>query len=77
MIRVAVDALGGDHAPEEIVGGAVAAVSDQIRPTLFGPSGLDTHDLPLEHIVDHPKARALARKRLSSVAQSYLESLCE
>ena len=32
---------------------------------------------PLEYIVDHPKARALARKRLSSVAQGYLESLCE
>jgi hypothetical protein len=32
---------------------------------------------PLEHIVDHPKARALARKRLSTVAQSYLEGLCE
>jgi hypothetical protein len=32
---------------------------------------------PLEHIVDAPKARALARKRLSSVAQGYLESLCE
>ena len=32
---------------------------------------------PLEELVDHPKARALARKRLSSVAQSYLEGLCE
>lgn len=32
---------------------------------------------PLEHIVDAPKARALARKRLSPVAQGYLESLCE
>ncbi len=32
---------------------------------------------PLEHIVDAPRARALARKRLSSVAQGYLESLCE
>ena len=32
---------------------------------------------PLEQLIDHPKARALARKRLSSVAQSYLESLCE
>ena len=32
---------------------------------------------PLEHLIDHPKARALARKRLSSVAQSYMESLCE
>jgi hypothetical protein len=32
---------------------------------------------PLEYIVDAPKARALARKRLSPVAQSYMESLCE
>ena len=32
---------------------------------------------PLEHIVDAPKARALARKRLSDIAQGYLESLCE
>jgi hypothetical protein len=32
---------------------------------------------PLEYIVDAPKARALARKRLSPVAKGYLESLCE
>src|SRR5690349_25174537 len=32
---------------------------------------------PLEYIVDAPKARALARKRLSVEAQGYLESLCE
>jgi hypothetical protein len=32
---------------------------------------------PLEHIVDAPKARALARKRLSFLAQGYLASLCE
>ena len=32
---------------------------------------------PLEYIVDAPKARALARKRLSAEAQGYLESLCE
>jgi hypothetical protein len=32
---------------------------------------------PLEYIVDAPKARQLARKRLSPVAVSYLESLCE
>lgn len=32
---------------------------------------------PLEYIVDAPKARELARKRLSPVAQSYMESLCE
>jgi hypothetical protein len=32
---------------------------------------------PLEYILDAPKARALARKRLSPAAQGYLESLCE
>ena len=38
--RVAVDALGGDHAPDEIVAGAVAAASDSIAPILFGPGSL-------------------------------------
>jgi hypothetical protein len=32
---------------------------------------------PLEHIMDAPKARELARKRLSPEAQGMLESLCE
>jgi len=32
---------------------------------------------PLEHIMDAPKARELARKRLSPMAQGMLESLCE
>jgi len=32
---------------------------------------------PLEAIVDAPKACAMARKRLSGIAQSYLESLRE
>jgi hypothetical protein len=32
---------------------------------------------PLEYIVDAPKARALAKKRLSLAAQGYLEALCE
>jgi hypothetical protein len=31
----------------------------------------------LESIVDAPKARALAMKRLSPTAQGYLEALCE
>jgi hypothetical protein len=32
---------------------------------------------PLEQIIDHPKARAMARKQLCTVAQGYLEGLCE
>jgi phosphate acyltransferase len=47
MIRVAVDALGGDHAPEEIVAGAAAAASAEIAPILFGPAGIDTAGLQL------------------------------
>jgi phosphate acyltransferase len=34
--RVAVDAMGGDRAPEEIVAGAVEARSDTVEPVLFG-----------------------------------------
>lgn len=46
-VRVAVDALGGDNAPEEIVAGAAAAASSEIEPILFGPAGLETLGLPL------------------------------
>jgi phosphate acyltransferase len=46
MIRVAVDALGGDRAPDEIVGGAADAASAEIQPILVGPSSLETHGLP-------------------------------
>ena len=45
--RVAVDALGGDHAPDEIVAGAVAAASDSIAPILFGPGSLAETGLEL------------------------------
>jgi phosphate acyltransferase len=47
MIRVAVDAMGGDRGPEEIVAGALAAASDEIVPILTGPRGLETHGLEL------------------------------
>jgi glycerol-3-phosphate acyltransferase PlsX len=46
-VRVAVDALGGDHAPVEIVAGALEAHSSEIEPILFGPSGLETGGLTL------------------------------
>ena len=46
-VRVAVDALGGDHAPDEVVAGAAAAASETITPVLFGPPDLDAHGLEL------------------------------
>ena len=47
MARVAVDALGGDNAPDEVILGALDAAADGIEVTLFGPAGLDTQGLPL------------------------------
>ena len=47
MTRVAVDALGGDKAPEEVVAGALEAAGEGIEPILYGPAGLDTGGLPL------------------------------
>jgi glycerol-3-phosphate acyltransferase PlsX len=47
MIRIAVDAMGGDRGPEVVVEGALAARTDGIEPVLFGSAGLDTGGLPL------------------------------
>jgi phosphate acyltransferase len=54
-IRVAVDAMGGDRAPEEIVAGAVEAASEELEPILFGRrSELDPFagELPIVHCED-------------------------
>lgn len=68
--RVAVDALGGDHAPGAVVAGAVAAASDSIAPLLFGPPGLDTHGLDLvpceDAIAMHEKPADAVRSKPDS-----------
>jgi phosphate acyltransferase len=46
-VRVAVDAMGGDRGPEEIVLGALEASRDGVTPILFGPAGLETGGLEL------------------------------
>jgi glycerol-3-phosphate acyltransferase PlsX len=48
-VRVAVDAMGGDRGPDEVVAGALEAALDGIVPVLFGPPSLDTRGL--EHVV--------------------------
>ena len=58
-MRVAVDALGGDRAPGEVVAGALEAAADGIEVTLFGPAGLDTGGLAL---VEAPEAIDMAEK---------------
>src|SRR5262245_30976147 len=75
MIRVAVDGLGGDRAPDEIVAGALAASSADTQPTIFGPPGLATEGLPLvetsESIAmdDHP-VESVREKEDSSLVRA-------
>ena len=74
-IRVAIDALGGDHAPGEVVAGAVEAASDAIEPVLFGPAGLDAQGLglvPCEQAIamDEKPAEAVRAKPDSSLVRS-------
>jgi phosphate acyltransferase len=47
MSRIAVDAMGGDRGPEEVVAGALEARSDEVTPVLVGPAVLDTQGLEL------------------------------
>jgi glycerol-3-phosphate acyltransferase PlsX len=64
LARVAVDALGGDRAPDEVVAGALAAAADGIEVTLFGPTGLETGGLPL---VEAPDRIDMAEKPAEAV----------
>ena len=64
MARVAIDALGGDNAPDEVIAGALDAAADGIDVSLFGPAGLDTQGLPL---VDAPDRIEMAEKPAEAV----------
>ncbi|MGD0273600.1 MAG: phosphate acyltransferase PlsX [Gaiellaceae bacterium] len=48
-IRVAVDAMGGDNAPEAIIAGALQAADDRIEPILVGRRNIDPGGLA--HVV--------------------------
>jgi glycerol-3-phosphate acyltransferase PlsX len=69
-VRVAVDALGGDHGPENIVAGALEAASPTVKPILFGPPGIETHGLELveatESIAMHEKPVEAVRAKTDS-----------
>lgn len=64
MIRVAVDAMGGDRGPAEIVAGAVDAASDTVQPVIVGPHGLDTQGLEL---IEAPDVIAMDEKPTEAV----------
>ena len=74
-VRVAVDAMGGDRAPEEIVAGALAARSVRVEPVLHGrrdaleplAGGLEIVDAPDVVGMDEKPADAVRTKRESSL----------
>ena len=75
MIRIAVDAMGADRGPEEIVAGALDARSADVVPVLVGPRDLDTHGLELieAHDViamDEKPTEAVRRKPDSSLVRA-------
>jgi glycerol-3-phosphate acyltransferase PlsX len=72
MTRVAVDAMGGDRGPDEVVAGALEVVSPEIQPILFGPAGLETSGLELVETtqvigMDEKPAEAVRAKPDSSL----------
>jgi glycerol-3-phosphate acyltransferase PlsX len=64
VARVAVDAMGGDRGPSEIVAGALAASDDSVTPVLFGPAALEAHGLELH---DAPDVIAMREKPTDAV----------
>ncbi len=79
MVRIAVDAMGGDHAPVEIVRGAEAAIAEKIaeivlvgdenaiRPLLASPSSIEIVHTPVFVDTKESPSGALRRKKDSSV----------
>ena len=89
-IRIAIDAMGGDYAPQEIVKGAVeAARSDQrLVPILVGPievirkelaecdaDGLDIHCLHADDFIKEEENPALAVRRKPNLSISVATKL--
>src|SRR5437588_6271968 len=75
MPRIAVDAMGGDRGPAEVVAGALEAASDGLTPFMYGSRGTKTGGLELREtkgvIEMHDKpAEAVRSKPESSLVSS-------
>ena len=75
MARIAVDAMGSDRDPGEIVAGALEARADGIEPVLFGdpsvdPHGLEFHETTSVIEMDESPAEAVRAKPESSLVQA-------
>jgi phosphate acyltransferase len=74
-VRVAVDAMGGDRAPEEIVAGALAAASDDVTPVLYGPREVLEPLAPTLEIVHAEQVVAMHEKPSDAVREKRESSL--
>jgi phosphate acyltransferase len=75
MPRIAVDAMGGDRGPDEVVAGALAARSNELTPILYGDAGTDPKGLELVEThgvveMDDKPAEAVRAKPDSSLVRS-------
>jgi glycerol-3-phosphate acyltransferase PlsX len=75
VARIAVDAMGSDRDPGEIVAGALQARADGIEPILFGdvsvdPHGLEFHETTSVIEMDDSPAEAVRAKPESSLVQA-------
>jgi phosphate acyltransferase len=75
MPRIAVDAMGSDRGPDEIIAGALEARTDGIEPMLFGdasidPRGLELHETSGVIEMDEKPAEAVRSKPESSLVAS-------
>lgn len=76
MLPVAVDAMGGDRAPGDILAGAHAAAAAGLPVVMVGPTGLDgLGDLPLIHAgevigMDEDPAGGVRRKKDSTLVRA-------
>ena len=81
MARVAVDAMGSDRGPAEIVAGALAARAAGVTPVLFGPSALDAQGLELreapEVIAMHEKPAEAVRAKPDSSLVAAVRAVAE
>jgi glycerol-3-phosphate acyltransferase PlsX len=73
--RIAVDAMGSDRDPGEIVAGALAARAEGIEPILFGdasldPQGLELHETTSVIEMDDNPTEAVRAKPESSLVQA-------
>ncbi|HEY4412551.1 MAG TPA: phosphate acyltransferase PlsX [Gaiellaceae bacterium] len=75
MPRIAVDAMGGDRGPAEVVAGALEATGDRLTPILYGSAGIDTRGLELRETdgvieMDDKPAEAVRSKPDSSLVSA-------